>query len=223
MARHYGYCYDAEGKFTEMIPLEEKPIYEKKTFYREEQKEVVTEEKLCELHQLIMDGTYVPDLENVEEPISKYDCPDCVMRDVKYETIKVPYEEDIVIGFEPDISENCTLEVCPDGIYYPLFKNGKWVKTVEPEPVEPKPQEPSELEKIKQQLADIQKELEDIKNQKPPTIDETEVPIAFAAPIQDTPDYEHEINKIKQVIPNLGEQIVDLHSRIADLENKEQM
>ncbi|CUB08507.1 hypothetical protein BN2127_JRS1_00289 [Bacillus cereus] len=223
MAKYYGYCFNAEGKFTEMIPLEEKAITEKQTFYREETKEIVTEEKLCELHQSIEDGTYVPDSENVEEPISKYDCPDCVMAHVEYETIKVPYEEDVVIDYEPDIPENCTLEVCPDLIYAPIFKEGKWVKTFEPEPVEPQPEEPSELEKIKQQLADIQKELEDIKNQKPPTLDETEVPITFAAPIQDTPDYEHEINKIKQVIPNLGEQIVDLNSRIADLENKEQV
>lgn len=222
MAKYYGYCYDKEGKFTEMIPLNEKPIYEKQIVYREEIKKIVTEEKLCELHQSIENGTYVPDQEN-EEPISKYDCPDCVMEHIDYKTIKVPYEEYVVIGYEPDIPENCTLEVCPDGIYYPLFKGGKWVKTVEPKPEEPKPEEPSELEKIKQQLADIQKELEDIKNQKPPTLDETEVPIVFAAPIQDTPDYEHEINKIKQVIPDFGEQIVDLHSRIADLENKEQL
>ncbi|HHT7174578.1 TPA: hypothetical protein ACTZ3H_005405 [Bacillus cereus] len=223
MGKYYGYCYNEEGKFTAMIPIEEKPIYEKQTFFREEQKEIVIEEKLCELHQSIEDGTYVPDPENVEEPISKYDCPDCVMENVGYETIKVPYEEDVIVGFEPDIPENCTLEICPDLIYAPIFKEGKWVITFEPEPVEPQPEEPSELEKIKQQLADIQKELEDIKNQKPPTLDETEVPIAFAAPIQDTPDYEHEINKIKQVIPDLGEQIVDLNSRIADLENKEQV
>ncbi|MGN4822564.1 hypothetical protein [Bacillus cereus group sp. MYBK139-2] len=223
MAKYYGYCYDEEGRFTEMIPLEEKEITEKQTFYREETKEIITKEKLCELHQSIMDGTYVPDPESTEEAISKYDCPDCVMARVDYETIKVPYEEDVVIGYEPDIPANCTLDIPPDGIYYPLFKEGKWIKTAEPKPEEPKPEEPSELEKIKQQLADIQKELEDIKNQKPPTIDETEVPIAFAAPIQDTPDYEQEINKIKQVIPNLGEQIVDLHSRIADLENKEQV
>lgn len=236
MAVHYGYCYDDQGKFTEMIPLEEKPIFEKQTFYQEEQKEIVIEERLCELHQSIEDGTYKEPPKSVitddegneteipnEEPISKYDCPDCVMKHVGYETIKVPYEEDVVIGYEPDIPENCTLEVCPDGIYYPKFMDGKWVKTAEPKPEEPKLEEPSELEKIKQQLADIQKELEDIKNQKPPTIDETEVPIAFAAPTLDTPDYEHEINKIKQVIPNLGEQIVDLHSRIADLENKEQV
>ncbi|MGN5653465.1 hypothetical protein [Bacillus sp. Brlt_9] len=223
MALLYGYCYDDKGRYTETIPLKEKPIYEKQTFYREETKEIVTEEKLCKLHQSIENGTYEPDQENEEEPISKYDCPDCVMRDVKYETIKVPYEEDVIVGYEPDIPKNCTLEVCPDGIYYPVFKDGKWVKMAEPKPEEPKPEEPSELEKIKQQLADIQKELEDIKNQKPPTLDETEAPIAFAAPIQDTPDYEHEINKIKQVIPNLGEKIVDLHSRIADLENKEQV
>ena len=49
MAKYYGYCYDENGKFTEMIPIDEKPIYEKRTFYREEQKEVVTEEKLCAL------------------------------------------------------------------------------------------------------------------------------------------------------------------------------
>ncbi|ABK88204.1 TPA: hypothetical protein ACOQ31_005386 [Bacillus cereus] len=222
MAKYYGYCYDEEGRFTEMISLAEKEIYEKQTFYREETKEIVTEEKLCELHQSIENGTYKYQ-EDEEPPISKYDCPDCVQYYVRYETIKVPYEEDVVIGYEPDIPANCTLEVCPDGIYYPLFKDGKWVKTVEPKPEEPKPEEPSELEKIKKQLADIQKELEDIKNQKPPTLEEPEVPIAFAAPIQDTPDYEHEINKIKQVIPDLGEQIVDLNSRIADLENKEQV
>ncbi len=223
MTQYYGYCYNSEGKFTEMIPLEEKTIYEKQILYREETKEIVTEEKLCALHQSIENDTYEPDQENEEEPISKYDCSECVMEHIGYETIKVPYEEEVIVGYEPDIPENCTLEVCPDGIYYPLFKDGKWVKTIEPKPEEPKPEEPSELEKIKQQLADIQKELEDIKNQKPPTLDETEVPIAFAAPIQDTPDYEHEINKIKQVIPNLGEQIVDLHSRIFDLENKEQV
>ncbi|TXR94757.1 hypothetical protein DN390_24035 [Bacillus sp. SH7-1] len=222
MTQYYGYCYNSEGRFIEMIPLEEKPIYEKQTLYREETREIVTEEKLCQLHQSIQDGTYIPSQEDGES-ISKYDCPNCVMEHVESKTIKVPYEEDVVIGYGPDIPANCTLEVCPDGIYYPLFKDGKWVKTAEPAPEEPKPEEPSELEKIKQQLADIQKELEDIKNQKPPTLDETEAPIAFAAPIQDTPDYEHEINKIKQVIPDLGEQIVDLNSRIADLENKEQV
>ncbi|OON41556.1 hypothetical protein BU230_20590, partial [Klebsiella pneumoniae] len=104
MAKYYGYCYNEEGKFTEMIPLEEKVITEKQTFYREEPKEVIDEEG-----------------------------------NISIEYIKVPYEEDVVIGYEPDIPENCTLEVCPDGIYYPIFKDGKWVKTVEPKPEEPKP------------------------------------------------------------------------------------
>ena len=71
------------------------------------------------------------------------------MRSVEYKPIKVPYEEDVVIGFEPDIPENCTLEICPDLIYAPIFKDGKWVKTVEPKPEEPQPPEPSELEKLR--------------------------------------------------------------------------
>ena len=167
MAKYYGYCYDVNGKFTEIIPIDEKPIYEKQTFEREEQKEVVTEEKLCELHQSIEDGTYEPDQESVEEPISKYDCPDCVMASVDYETIKVPYEEDIIVGYEPDLPENCTLEVCPWLAYEPVFKDGKWVKIVEPEPEEPQPEEPSELEKIKQQQALMQQALDEMIIQNP--------------------------------------------------------
>ncbi|WP_346817227.1 hypothetical protein [Bacillus paramobilis] len=167
MAKYYGYCYDTEGKFTEIIPIDEKPIYEKQTFYREEMKETVTEEKLCELHQSIEDGTYEPDQEDAAEPINKYDCPDCVMRNVDYEPIKVPYEEDVVIGFEPDIPANCTLEVCPDLIYAPIFKDGKWVKTVEPEPVEPQPEEPSELEKIKKQQELMQQAMDEMIIQNP--------------------------------------------------------
>ncbi|MGE8013224.1 hypothetical protein [Bacillus mycoides] len=161
MAKYYGYCYDENGKFTEMIPLQEKPIYEKQTFEREEQKEIITEERLCELHQSIVDGTYEP-VEGAEEPISKYECPDCVMANVDYEPIKVPYEEDVVIGYEPDIPENCTLEVCPDGIYYPKFVDGKWVKTVEPKPEEPQPEEPSELEKLKKQLELMQQAMDEM-------------------------------------------------------------
>ncbi|MDA1920655.1 hypothetical protein [Bacillus cereus group sp. BcHK140] len=151
MAKYYGYCYNEEGRFTEMIPLEEKAITEKQTFYREETKEIVIEEKLCELHQSIMDGTYVPDPESTEEPISKYDCPDCVMAKVDYETIKVPYEEDVVVGYEPDIPMNCTLEVCPDLIYDPVFKDGKWIK-LKPELL-PQPEPgPSEMDKLKTEL-----------------------------------------------------------------------
>ncbi|MDY8166153.1 hypothetical protein [Bacillus thuringiensis] len=151
MGRIYGYCYNNEGRFTEMIPLNEKPIIEKQTFYREEQKEVVIEEKLCELHQSIEDGTYVPEPENLEEPISKYECPDCVMRKVDYETIKVPYEEDVIVGYEPDIPANCTLEVCPDLIYDPVFKDGKWIKLKPELPPQPEP-EPSEMDKLKAEL-----------------------------------------------------------------------
>lgn len=161
MAKYYGYCYDENGKFTEMIPIDEKPIYEKQTFEREEQKEVITEEKLCELHQSIEDGTYEP-TEIETEPISKYECPDCVMHKVEYETVKVPYTEDVIVGYEPDIPENCTLEVCPWLAYEPRFRDGKWVKTVEPEPEEPQPEELSELEKLKRQLALTQQALDDL-------------------------------------------------------------
>ncbi|MHC2836217.1 hypothetical protein [Bacillus sp. F9_6S_D1_P_5] len=166
MAKYYGYCYDAEGKFTEIIPIDEKPIYEKQTLYREEQKEVVTEEKLCDLHQSIEDGTYEPviDEETGEElpVVSKYECPNCVMHSVEYETIKVPYEEDIIVGYEPDIPENCTLEVCPWLGYEPVFKDGKWVKTVEPEPVEPQPEKSSELEELKKQMELMQKAMDEM-------------------------------------------------------------
>ncbi|MGN4432557.1 MULTISPECIES: hypothetical protein [Bacillus cereus group] len=167
----YGYCYDENGKFTEMIPIDEKPIYEKQTFYREEQKEVVTEEKLCALHQSIEDGTYKPkiDEETGEElpVVSKYECPDCVMFGVEYETIKVPYEEDVIVGYEPDIPPNCTLEVCPWLAYEPVFKEGKWVKTVEPKIEEPQPQEPSELEKIKKQQELMQQAIDEMIIQNP--------------------------------------------------------
>lgn len=166
MAKYYGYCYDENGKFTEMIPIDEKPIYEKQTFEREETKEVVTEEKLCELHQSIEEGTYEPE-EGEEEPNSKYECPNCVMRSVEYETIKVPYEEDVIVGYEPDLPPNCTLEVCPWLAYEPVFKEGKWVKTVEPKPEEPKPEEPqpekpSELEELKKKQELVEKALDDL-------------------------------------------------------------
>lgn len=206
MAIVFGYIYDENGKFVEMIELHEGPIYKKMkkdNWVREPRKQ---EEKLCEVHQ--------------ENEKGKEKCPNCRMSEIIEVDINYPTLEDVQVGYGvAEMPPNCTLEKVPDLNTQPLFKEGKWVKTVEPEPVESKPQEPSELERIKQQLVDIQKELEGIKNQKSPT----EVPIAFAAPTQDTAVYKHEINKIKQVIPNLGEQIIDLHSRIADLENKEQV
>ncbi|PEV02204.1 hypothetical protein CN417_28745 [Bacillus thuringiensis] len=161
MAKHYGYCYDNEGKFTEIIPLEEKPIIEKHTTYREEQQEVVTEEKLCELHQSIKDGTYEP-VEGEEEPILPFDCPDCVMHKVEYVPVQVPEVMEVVVGYEPVIPPNCTLEVCPDLIFDPVFKDGKWVKTAQPKPEEPKPQEPSELEKLKKEMKLMQKAIDEL-------------------------------------------------------------
>ncbi|WP_324655345.1 hypothetical protein, partial [Bacillus paranthracis] len=153
MAKYYGYCYDENGKFTEMIPIEEKPIYEKRTFEREEHKGVVIEEKLCELHQTDEEG--------------KYECPNCVMRSVEFVKVKVPYEEDVIVGYEPDLPPNCTLEVCPWLAYDPVFKEGKWVKTVEPKPEEPQPQEPSELEKIKKQQELMQQAMDEMIIQNP--------------------------------------------------------
>lgn len=137
MAKYYGYCYDSNGKFTVMIPLEEKTVYEKQTSYREDMKEVVTEEKLCEVHQENEDG--------------KFECPNCVMHKVEYVPIKVPYEENVIVGYEPDIPENCTLEVCPDLIYDPVFKDGKWIKLKPELPSQPEPG-PSEMDKLKAEL-----------------------------------------------------------------------
>lgn len=175
MAKYYGYCYDENGKFTEIIPIDEKPIYEKQIFYREEQKEVVTEEKLCELHQSIEDGTYEPDQESVEEPISKYECPDCVMRNVEYVLVQVPYKENVIVGYEPDIPPNCTLEVCPWLAYEPVFDGEKWVKTVEPKVEEPQTQEPSELEKIKKQQELMQQAMDEMIIQNPTPDELTEL------------------------------------------------
>lgn len=150
MAKYYGYCYDNEGKFTEAIPLEERPIYEKQPSYRWETKEVVTEEKLCALHQSIEDGTYAP-VEGEEPPISKYECPNCVMHKVEYENVKVPFEEDVFVGYEPIVPANCTLEVCPDLIFEPRFIDGKWIKLKPELPPQPEP-EPSETDKLKAEL-----------------------------------------------------------------------
>ncbi|GAB6614046.1 MULTISPECIES: hypothetical protein [Bacillus] len=167
MAKYYGYVYDENGKFTEMIPVNDKPIYEKKTFYREEVKETITQEKLCELHQSIKDGTYEPpqpeEGEEVvpHEPIPKEDCHDCVMFDIKYETIQVPYEEDVIVGYEPDLPPNTTLEVCPWLAYDPVFNGEKWIKTKEPVIEEPVA-EPSELEKLKKQMELMQKAIDEM-------------------------------------------------------------
>ncbi|MEW9578146.1 hypothetical protein U9K47_22805 [Bacillus toyonensis] len=155
MAKYYGYCYDDEGKFTEIIPLEEKPIYEEQTFYREETQEVITPFEACKLH--------------ADTPIEEIDpdCPDCKDQTIENIPIKIPYEVDVIIGYEPDIPEKCTLEVCPDGIYYPICVEGKWVKTVEPQPEEPQPEEPqpeepSEVDKLKKTIELMQQAMDEI-------------------------------------------------------------
>lgn len=142
----YGYLYDDNGRYLDTVLLKEKPIFGTETFYREEQREVFIEEKLCKLHKSIEEGSYVL---NTDDPplISKYDCPDCVMADVRYETVVVPYEETLEIGQELDIPENCTLE---PPIYTDATWDGtKWIYDRDinpPEPTEPEnPQTPEEV------------------------------------------------------------------------------
>lgn len=162
MAKYYGYCYDNEGKFTEQIPLEERPIIEKQTTYREELKEVVTEEKLCELHQSIKDGTYTP-VEGEETPVQPYECPNCVMHKIDYVPVQVPEVMEVIVGYEPVIPPNCTLEVCPDLIFEPVFKDGKWVK-MKPDlpPVEPTVPVKSETEKLREEVNILKKLLDEM-------------------------------------------------------------
>lgn len=162
MARQMGYFYDKEGKFTEMAPLEEREIWVPETYYEDELQEVVTEEKLCELHQSIKDGTYKP-VEGEEPPVQPYECPNCVMPRVDYETVKVPHTMDVYKGKETIIPENCTLEVCPDLIFEPVFRDGKWVK-LKPDlpPVEPSKPELNELQEVREQLDKVKKVLDEI-------------------------------------------------------------
>ncbi len=162
MAVTFGYCYDKDGRFTEMLPLEERPIYEKQPSYRRETKEVITEEKLCDLHQSITNGTYEP-VEGEEPPIGKYECPNCVMHKVEYEDVKVPFEEDVFVGYEPIVPANCTLEVCPDLIFEPRFIEGKWVKTKDyTPPTEPTVPAKTELQDLREQLNAVKKVLDEI-------------------------------------------------------------
>ncbi|USL89264.1 hypothetical protein vBBceSLY1_00045 [Bacillus phage vB_BceS_LY1] len=161
MARQYGYCYDNEGKFTEIIPLENRPIIEKHNTYRDELKEVVTEEKLCELHQSIKDGTHVP-VEGEEKPVQPYECPNCVMHKVDYVTVQVPEVMEVIVGYEPILPPNCTFEVCPDLIFEPVFKDGKWVKLKPDLPVEPTVPVKSEVEKLREEVNILKKLLDEM-------------------------------------------------------------
>lgn len=131
----FGYFYDENGHYTEMKSLQERPVYEKQTFYREERKEVVTEENLCELHQ--------------EDEEGKHGCPNCVMYNVGYETVQVPYFENVIVGYEPDIPANCTLVPVPDLRFEPVFRDGAWVLTKElpPEVIPPEVIPPEDIPK----------------------------------------------------------------------------
>lgn len=161
MARQQGFFYDENGKFIESRMLEEREVWVTETYYEDKLQEVVTEEKLCELHQSIKDGTYEP-VEGEDKPVQPYECPNCIMYRVDYETVKVPYTMDVYKGKETIIPENCTLEQVPDGIYYPYFDKvlGKWIKTVEPKPPEPEVPQKSELELLKERVDAIEKVLD---------------------------------------------------------------
>lgn len=81
------------------------------------------------------------------------------------EIIPVEYTVDEETWEEtPLLPPNCTLEVPPDGIYYPVFKDGQWIKTVEnPPELIPKPPEKTDVEKLRDELEKVKKDLEAIK------------------------------------------------------------
>ncbi|MDA1631781.1 hypothetical protein PDK11_02775 [Bacillus cereus] len=154
MAIVFGYIYDENGKFVEMIELHEGPIYKKMkkdNWVKEPRKQ---EEKLCEVHQ--------------ENEKGKEECPDCIMSGIIEVDINYPTIENVQVGYGvAEMPSNCTLEKVPDLNTQPLFKDGKWVKTVELEPVEPKPQEPTELDKLKKQQELMQRAMDEMIIQNP--------------------------------------------------------
>ncbi|EJR54728.1 hypothetical protein IIM_01668 [Bacillus cereus VD107] len=147
MAKYYGYCYNYEGIFTEIIPLEEREITEDVPYKYVEDEPFVVPEQLCDKHKN----------DDSEDGTNKFDCPDCILEHTEYSKVEKVGKYTIIVGYEPIIPPNCTLEVCPDGIYYPVFKDSHWVKTVEP-----KPEEPSELEKPKKEMELMQKALDEL-------------------------------------------------------------
>ncbi|KAB0446718.1 hypothetical protein [Bacillus toyonensis] len=144
----FGYFYDENGKFTEMRGLQERPKYKTVIKYRDEQKEIVVEEKLCEFHKTIEEGI-------------EGGCIQCIPFSISHETIKVPYEVDEMVGFELTVPENCTVEPVPDLIFEPVFRDGHWVKMNPDLPPQP-PAEPTEMEKLKKQTELIQKALDEL-------------------------------------------------------------
>lgn len=164
MTVFWGYFYDKDGRFTEMKSLKTKSIIRKYFVDTEVIEEVITQEKLCELHQSIENGTHAP-VEG-EEIVPKYDCPNCVMHRVDYVPRIVPVEHEEYLGEEPIVPENCTLEPVPDLIFEPVFRDGKWVK-LKPDlpptdPVEPSKPEVNELQELREQLDKVKKVLDEI-------------------------------------------------------------
>ncbi|MBR9655794.1 hypothetical protein [Bacillus cereus] len=142
MSTTYGYLYDKNGRYLETIPIQEIPIMGIEIEYRTEEREVRDPDMLCQIHQDFEDG------KSEEAPLfSKHECPDCVIGLLRYETVTVPYEVEMPIGWKPDIPENCTLE---PPIYTDATWDGtKWIYDRDinpPEPTEPEnPQTPEEV------------------------------------------------------------------------------
>lgn len=152
MARHYVYCYDEKGRFTESIAVEEKPIYERQKFTREEKQTIYTPEKRCDVHGI--------------DDMEKFECPNCVMESERYEMVTVEYEDDIIVGFEPDVPPNATLEPC---IFTDATWDGtKWIYDRDLLPPEPEPiPEPTPMEKLRTELDATQEALAELILEKP--------------------------------------------------------
>lgn len=158
---HTGYFYDKDGKYTHADTLENKAVYETRTENQVVPELKVTEEKLCEIHTAVENGTYEP-VEG-EEVLPKHLCPNCVMRREETVYVNKPVEVQDFVGYEPIVPANCTLEPCPDLIFEPVFKNGKWVKTKDyTPPTEPTVPVKNELEDMKAQLAAMKKVLDEL-------------------------------------------------------------
>lgn len=161
MTVQYGYFYDKDGKFTHIDALENKAVYKKVMVEQYVPELKITEEKLCEIHTAVEDGTYET-VEGEEVP-PKYLCPNCIMRSEETVYVNKPVETDEFVGYEPIVPANCTLEVCPDLIFEPVFKDGKWVKTKDyTPPTEPTVPVKSEVQELKEQVANLMKVVDEL-------------------------------------------------------------
>lgn len=161
MPYYTGYCYDENKRFTTTISFTERPVYERQTVIREEWVENVTPEILCDYHDGILRGTIEPDPINPEKPLDKWQCPDCVMEIVDAGMVQISSEEDVLIGFEPDVPPNCTLEPC---LYTAATWDGtKWIYDKDLLPPEPEPiPEPTPMEILRTELNATQEALAEL-------------------------------------------------------------